>query len=512
VAWEDAMAVRICRAPGAPVGSGAIVCAAAPQPPAGRGIGEGLGFVSRDFADLFRELQGELANKDPIELKPPYRVLRAPPEAVRGGFNPYGVLCIKARMPGEKFPLEAIVKGEWMKWAIVESLGETLTRLCKTRVGPKSILFCADEVEVLEVQMPFVGEHLWQFCEFRFDFRVAMKSAADAEKVVHYAFSRMTEVEAEFCKNLEYKFRNIYHITILSLQNKRFLLMDGQRHSDELALFEAAQANDVAAIEALVGRGVDADASHKAAGFPDKLLDEDQRFLYLQMGRTALLAAAEEGYMQAMKLLLDAQADVNFQDTSGFHALYLAAGAPDSSEELVKFLLDQDADLHLANNAGYTPLHNACGSGEVGALKALLDAGADWNAKSRSGAAPVHVAVINDQPCILDALLARRANLDMPAFGGNTPVHEGVMQNNPSIIQKLFDLRADINIESGPDSGFATPLKMAIDRKKKKAAKILRELGALERIEHDYADSSEGELAALGDGELVPRVLGREKY
>merc|ERR1711972_254483 len=117
-------------------------------------------------------------------------------------------------------------------------------------------------------------------------------------------------------------------------------------------------------------------------------------------------------------------------------------------------------------------------------MGALLEAGADWNLRSRSGAAPIHVAVINDQPAMLEALKARRSNLDMPAFGGNTPVHEGVMQNNPGIIQKLFDLKADVNIESGPDNGFATPLKMAIDRKKKKAAKKLRELGALERIEH----------------------------
>jgi len=110
------------------------------------------------------------------------------------------------------------------------------------------------------------------------------------------------------------------------------------------------------------------------------------------------------------------------------------------------------------------------------------------------------------------ALKARRANLDMPAFGGNTPVHEGVMQNNPGIIHKLFDLKADINIESGPDNGFATPLRMAIYRKKKKAQKKLRELGALEKIEHEYEESSEGEFLPIGNGEFVPRVLGREAY
>merc|ERR1711871_1221691 len=98
----------------------------------------------------------------------------------------------------------------------------------------------------------------------------------------------------------------------------------------------------------------------------------------------------------------------------------------------------------------------------------------------------------------------------MPAFGGNTPIHEGVMQNNPAIIQKLVDLKADMNIESGPEQGFATPLKMARARKKKKAAKLLESLGALEQISgHEYEEVSECEVTGDAEGSRVPRVKGR---
>merc|ERR1719414_2113131 len=100
-------------------------------------------------------------------------------------------------------------------------------------------------------------------------------------------------------------------------------------------------------------------------------------------------------------------------------------------------------------------------------MKALLDGRANLNLKSQTGAAPIHIAVINNQPEALKLLMEMKANLDMPAFGGNTPVHEAVMQNDPSTVQRLFELRADVNIESGPDNGFATPLRMAIDRKKR---------------------------------------------
>mmetsp|Transcript_470 Transcript_470/g.1099 ORF Transcript_470/g.1099 Transcript_470/m.1099 type:complete len:488 (-) Transcript_470:106-1569(-) len=478
-------AIQFRRAPGSDAILGPAIGHFDPQ--------EGLGFVSKSLHDLFRPLVGDLADKEPLELKPPYRLQRAAPEQFeKGSHYPYGVLFIKARLAADKFPLEAVVKGEWMKWAIAEALSETFSKLCKTRVPPRNVLFCADEVEVLDTKMPYLGDSLWQFCDFRFDYRVATRNEEESAKIVYYVFNQLDEVEAEFCKNLENKYRNIYHITILGLFNKENILMEGQRLSDELALFEAAQKNDLDGISTLLQRVDVNSACAEATGFPKYLLEEEQRFLFLELGRTPLLAAAEEGHVDATKLLLDAQADVNFQDSSGFHALYLAAGS-ENSRDLVPLLLASSADVNLANKAGYTPLHNACGSGEVPALQALLDAGADWNAKSGAGAAPVHVAVINDQPDILKVLKDRGANLDMPALGGNTPVHEGVMQNNPSIIKHLRELGANINIQSGPDNHCATPLRMAIDRKKKKAAKYLVEVGALEAIkDEDSSDEDDG--------------------
>lgn len=475
------MAIRVSRAPGPPCTDGAVI-SSIPQKIAHKGNGEGLGFVSKDYGDLFRQLSGPFANREPVATKPPHRIIRASADDVRGGFDPYGVLTIKTRFRGEQLPLQDIVTGEYMKWAIVESLSETFTRSCKTRVKPNNILFCSDGIEVLDLQMPYLGDCLWQFCEFRFDYRIRTQNVQEASKLVKIAFSRMTDFEENFCKNLELKFREMYHLTVLGLLNKRYTLVDGQRSSDELNLFLVAQANDLAQIDELLMNGTNVNATHKANSFPKMLLDESTRFVFLDLSRSALLAAAEEGNVEAMRTLLDARADMNYKDASGFHALYLAAGAPQRAEECVVFLLSRKANVEMTNNCGYTPLHNACGSGQVRSLFALLDAGADLNAKSRNGAAPIHVAVINDQPDILEAISSRKADLDMPTFEGNTPVHEGVLSNNPGIIKKLMELRADINLESGPGHEFATPLKMAIQRKKKKSAKMLRALGALEMV------------------------------
>lgn len=438
------------------------------------GKGDGLGFVSKDYADLFRELRGDLVNKDPGSLKPPYRVPcgSGPPDGL-----PLGVLTIKIRMPGDRFPIDSVVHGEYMKWSIVEALAQSFKKIGRMSVNPKNIQMC-DEIKILEVHTPSMAGQLWQFCSFRFDYKVALDEEL-AATLVPAVFYHMTDFEVIFCQNLENKFREIYHLTVLELINKRFALMDGRAIQQQLKLFKAAEANDVKEISVLL-KEVDVDAVQKELRFPRNMLDEDAYFSLVTLQRTPLLAAAEAGRLEAVQLLVEANADVNYQDTSGFQALYLAAGA--GAAEVVSYLLSQGSDLHLRNRSGYTALHNAAGCGKAQCIKLLLEARGDWNLKTRSGVAPVHVAAISNQAASLEVLHQCRANLDMPAVGGNTPVHEAVMQNNAEIIQKLFDLKADINIESGPENHFATPLTMALERKKKKAAKKLQELKALEKV------------------------------
>ncbi|CAE7041984.1 unnamed protein product [Symbiodinium microadriaticum] len=441
--------------------------------------GDGLGYVSKDYADLFRELSGEFAHKDPVQLKPPCRVRKGTAEEMSVRHFPFGIVRVKLRMRGGDIAIEDVAKGEYMKWSVAEALSQSFKKLLKIVVPPSCILACTDEIEVLSVQRPSLGDCLWQFCEFRFDYKV---DTADPVLLLNGVFANMADFEAIFCQQLETRFRDVYLLTVLGLVNKRFLLMDGGAILDAISLHKAAEANDVEAIARLAKANPSTiNTILKGDRLPRGVLNEDETFSMVSLQRTPLLAAAEAGHAEAARRLLDAKAEVNYQDTSGFHALYLAAGAP-SAQEAVKLLLEQGADIQLANRSGYTALHNACGCGQVDSIRVLLEARADLNMKSRSGAAPVHVAAISDRPVSLEVLKQYKSNLDMPAVGGNTAVHEGVMQNNPGIIQKLFELKADINIESGPDNQFATPLKMALDRKKKKAAKVLKDLGAIEQV------------------------------
>lgn len=490
-----------------------------------------MGFVSSDVADLFRPLNAKHALKDPFNLKPPWRVKKCALKVLNvapklrsldnfnivtwqdtSEYNPIGVLTIKIRLADEEISVTDLVNGPYMKWAVVQSLAEAIPAVSGVAISDptEDIMFCMEQVNILDVQMPFNGKQVWQFCDFRFDYMLNV-GPNFAGQAVEGVFHQMAVFERVFCKALETKFRDMYHLTVLNLVDKQYALMDGHKLASGLRLFEAASSNNVGAVRDLL-KAVDVNWKPKECAFPVSLLEEELRAIFVGLGRPALLGAAEEGHVEAMRALLDAKADVNIQDNAGFHALYLGAGAEDA-EKVVKFLLAWGANVHLKNKSGYTALHNACGCGEVGAIKALLEAKADLNAKSSTGSAPVHVAVLNNEPASLEALAALKANLDMPAFGGNTPIHEAVMQNSPAIIKKLVELKANPNVETGPEHGFATPLKMAIDRKKKKAAKMLESLGALQTIEgHEYEDDSEdGEAKKDADGNVVRRVTGRRR-
>ena len=151
---------------------------------------------------------------------------------------------------------------------------------------------------------------------------------------------------------------------------------------DSLELYRAAQANDLSGLQRLAA--VDVNGVQRERGFVRGLLDAETSVALLALQRTPLLAAAEAGHLEAVQLLLQAQAEVNYQDQAGFHALYLAAGS--NVPELVSYLLSQGAELHARNRSrglvrlrescsgGYTALHNAVGCG-ARCIQVLLEVG-----------------------------------------------------------------------------------------------------------------------------------------
>ena len=98
---------------------------------------------------------------------------------------------------------------------------------------------------------------------------------------------------------------------------------------------------------------------------------------------TPLITAAALGKPEAARILLNAGADLNYQNADGSTALHTAIVF--DHMEIVKILTEAGADLNIRNNQGATPLHTAAFLCRPEAVRMLLDKGADPLVKNNSG-------------------------------------------------------------------------------------------------------------------------------
>jgi len=97
-----------------------------------------------------------------------------------------------------------------------------------------------------------------------------------------------------------------------------------------------------------------------------------------------ILQFAKDGKVQELRGLVQQGVDVNTQDADkGMTALLYAAEG--GRVDAVKLLIEAKANVSLANKKGTTPLMYGALSGKMDIVKALLAAGADPKAKNVDG-------------------------------------------------------------------------------------------------------------------------------
>ncbi len=112
-------------------------------------------------------------------------------------------------------------------------------------------------------------------------------------------------------------------------------------------------------------------------------------------GATAFWRAAQATDLDAMKILLAAGADPKLSTTGGDSALMVAAGvgwganfsvnAPDSWLPAVRKCLELGLDVNQVDNRGYTALHGAAYIGNNDLVKLLVEKGAKVDVKAKNG-------------------------------------------------------------------------------------------------------------------------------
>jgi ankyrin repeat protein len=214
--------------------------------------------------------------------------------------------------------------------------------------------------------------------------------------------------------------------------------------------YQAIRSNDLAAVEGLIQKsGVDV---------------RDRR------GTTPLMYAGAVGSLDAMKLLVDAGADVNAKNTFDATALMWAAG----HIEKVRLLLAKGADVKARSKLGRTPLMLAAfhdGGSEI--VRLMIEKGADVSARDKDGISVIEAAATVNDAETVRLLLAKAADANSKDAAGLTPLIQAASNGNRNaeVVRLLLEHGADVNAVSvdvldtaknGPLAlGYFTPLLFA---------------------------------------------------
>ena len=208
-------------------------------------------------------------------------------------------------------------------------------------------------------------------------------------------------------------------------------------------------ANDLAKVQLLVEQGANVNAQSKQRRTP------------------LIIAAAQDGNSQTVKLLLEKGADIAATDRAQNTALIVAADANDT--ESVRLLIAKGADINAKNGFGDTALMNAATHGNVETIKLLLAKGADVN--------------------VVDSNEGIRVKNGPIALGGFTALHFAAPTGGSAAVKLLLGAGAKVNVQ---DVRGMTPLTLAIgtDRPDVDVIRLLLAKGADKNIKSKDGESA----------------------
>ena len=172
---------------------------------------------------------------------------------------------------------------------------------------------------------------------------------------------------------------------------------------------------------------------------------------------TPLMKAVENGDKDVVTFLIDHGANVAIKDKCGYTALHRACIIyHDCSPEVLSCLIENGADVNLSTDKNRTPLMTACEYGHVNTVTILIEHGANVNLQDRDGLTVVHYAVRGSQACeILSCLMENGADVDAKTFDDCTPLMRAAEIGDTKVATFLIEHGANVDL---PDKTGATAL------------------------------------------------------
>lgn len=199
----------------------------------------------------------------------------------------------------------------------------------------------------------------------------------------------------------------------------------------QTALHRVAQQGNIQACRLLIQYGIDI-SIRSLQGYPaaelateniQKMLRDDPA---PQIGTDVdlrLLEAAKGGDMEEVKKLIAAHPHAVFcRDVDGRHSTPLHFAAGYNRVAVVEYLLQHGADVHAKDKGGLVPLHNACSYGHYEVTELLIKHGACVNVADLWKFTPLHEAAAKGKFEICKLLLKHGADPNKKNRDGNTPL------------------------------------------------------------------------------------------
>lgn len=170
-----------------------------------------------------------------------------------------------------------------------------------------------------------------------------------------------------------------------------------------------------------------------------KIVDEEDckvDFYYKEL--TPLMFASKEGYIDIVKILLQAGANVHVTTMDGVTAIMGAV--QQGHAVVVQMLINAGAKVNVEYAGGnMTPLMLCCVLGKDDMAKILIDAGADVNFRSKAtGESCILVASRNNAIKVVELLLKSGANVNDLDNQSHSPLMYAAHLDSPEIVELLL--------------------------------------------------------------------------
>jgi ankyrin repeat protein len=146
--------------------------------------------------------------------------------------------------------------------------------------------------------------------------------------------------------------------------------------------------------------------------------------------------ASTRGATDAIKILVEAGADVNAKSDNGTTPLIQAAS--NNRLEAIRLLLEQRADPDARHGQfSATALHWTAGSGRLEATQALIAGKANLNLQDKAGRTALMMEADNGNLDVVKALLDAKADITLADSNGQRAVDWARKKNHTAIVKLL---------------------------------------------------------------------------